>query len=247
MSRLQREKWLSIERSIVEFNCGLYDKNNLAIKRFSRFSSWYYHPGLDLFGPSRFIGHYYTHQNYDGWSSGNDSKILPTYFGHTDYKDHCLFLEKLTILAERHSLKLNDSIIFHIPKQEVIERFLPELMLIEEDIESQESEFMESDEGGQQRLLVNKYERDPQIRKQSILIHGTKCMACGFDFNKTYGEKGRGFIEVHHSVPLHATKGKHSVNPKTDTVVLCANCHRMVHRDRNNPLTLEELRTLLHK
>ena len=31
------------------------------------------------------------------------------------------------------------------------------------------------------------------------------CEACGFDFGKTYGDRGQGFIECHHVEPLHQT------------------------------------------
>jgi len=30
--------------------------------------------------------------------------------------------------------------------------------------------------------------------------------------------------------PISQTKGTHEVNPKTDLVPLCANCHAMIHR-----------------
>jgi len=29
-----------------------------------------------------------------------------------------------------------------------------------------------------------------------------KCEACGFDFEKSYGDRGVGFIEAHHRVPI---------------------------------------------
>ena len=66
-------------------------------------------------------------------------------------------------------------------------------------------------------------------------------MACGFNFEEYYGEIGKGFIEVHHVVPL-AKAGKTETNPETDVVVLCANCHRMVHRLRGVCLSLQEIR-----
>lgn len=37
-----------------------------------------------------------------------------------------------------------------------------------------------------------KYERCPRLRLQAIRIHGLSCNACGFDFEKVYGEHGKG-------------------------------------------------------
>jgi predicted HNH restriction endonuclease len=66
-------------------------------------------------------------------------------------------------------------------------------------------------------------------------------MACGYDFEATYGIIGQGFAEVHHVVPL-ADAGTRETDPRTDLSVLCANCHRMVHRRRGVCLSLDELR-----
>ena len=248
MARLQEWRWKFIEESIVDFNCGLHDTTSIATQRLSRFRSWYYHPGLDLIGPCRFIAHWSNHQNYDGWTSGNEPNNLSTYFEPVrDEKEYDLCFGKLEELAKRHNLKLNSWNRFSKPKHEVIEKFMSGLLKIDEDIVSMETEWMTTDEGEQKKMLVNKFERNPKIRKQAIIIHGTQCMACQFDFEKRYGEHGKRFIEVHHIVPLSLIKDKHSVNPKTDTVVLCANCHRMVHRDHNNPLTLEQLMAILRE
>ena len=71
-------------------------------------------------------------------------------------------------------------------------------------------------------------------------------MACGFNFEKVYGEYGKGYIHVHHVKPV-ATSGVRAVNPREDLVVLCANCHAMVHRKKNKVLSLEELKALIQK
>lgn len=92
-----------------------------------------------------------------------------------------------------------------------------------------------------------RYERDPRNRRAAIRIHGVSCAACGFNFEERYGSHGLGFIEVHHITPLHMMQEERQVNPETDLVPLCPNCHRMVHRNRAKELTLNELRQLLHK
>ena len=79
----------------------------------------------------------------------------------------------------------------------------------------------------------------------AIEIHGLKCMACEFDFEETYGERGKDYIEVHHVVPLSSQEEQVQVNPYTDLITLCANCHRMIHRKKNEILSLDELRQII--
>lgn len=99
-------------------------------------------------------------------------------------------------------------------------------------------------EGGEKVYISVRRERDPQLRDDALAIHGLDCMACGFNFEKTYGPVGKGFIEVHHVVPL-ADAGKSITDPATDLIVLCANCHRIVHRKRGYCLSLDELKAHL--
>lgn len=96
-------------------------------------------------------------------------------------------------------------------------------------------------EGGEKVFISIKRERDPKAREAGLMIHGLDCMACGFNFERTYGSWGKGFIEVHHVVPL-SEAGRSETDPATDLIVLCANCHRMVHRKRGVCLSLDELR-----
>ncbi|MDO6388481.1 DUF3578 domain-containing protein [Uliginosibacterium sp. 31-12] len=74
-------------------------------------------------------------------------------------------------------------------------------------------------------------DRNKKLSAQAKKVHGYVCKACGFDFQKKYGELGSGFIEAHHLTPLALLKGlKVSLDPKTDFTVLCSNCHRMIHK-----------------
>lgn len=68
------------------------------------------------------------------------------------------------------------------------------------------------------------------------------CEACSFDFGKAYGPHGDGFIEVHHCKPVH-TLVEGSKTKLEDLALLCANCHRVLHR-RTPWLTVEEVRNL---
>lgn len=70
-----------------------------------------------------------------------------------------------------------------------------------------------------------------------------RCEACSFDFENTYGKRGEGFIECHHTKPVSELSSGETTK-LTDLVLLCSNCHRMVHAAR--PWwTLEELKLAL--
>jgi len=95
----------------------------------------------------------------------------------------------------------------------------------------------EAPEGRLLRRLVSVRERDPKLRKSKIdkhLAEGKElsCEVCNFNFEEKYGERGKGYIEVHHVDPLHVTGlTKTSIE---GLALLCSNCHRMIHR---NPWT----------
>ena len=57
-------------------------------------------------------------------------------------------------------------------------------------------------EGSRHRVFVNRYERDSAARQACINHHGSACVVCGFSFEKRYGAVGKGYIHVHHLVPL---------------------------------------------
>jgi len=100
-------------------------------------------------------------------------------------------------------------------------------------------------EGKERTRIQTYYERNPGLRSQAIAIHGTKCVVCGFDFGKQYGPYGEGYIEIHHLIPHSAIKGEHGVDPKTDLVPVCSNCHRMIHRPQGTWLTIDQLKKIL--
>ncbi|WP_342647391.1 HNH endonuclease [Mucilaginibacter sp. CSA2-8R] len=54
------------------------------------------------------------------------------------------------------------------------------------------------------------------------------CACCDFDFLRTYGEHGLNFIEAHHIIPIGT--GVERITRIEDLAMVCANCHRMLHR-----------------
>ncbi len=77
-------------------------------------------------------------------------------------------------------------------------------------------------------------------------LHGYDCQACGFNFVETYGKFGKEYIEAHHLLPYETLEvGKtRKLNIQDDFVVLCGNCHRMIHR-MDSPSDIEGLRNLI--
>ena len=102
-------------------------------------------------------------------------------------------------------------------------------------------------EGRQVSYTTTRYERSPENRRAAIRIHGAVCCVCGFDFYDTYGEAGKDFIEVHHVKPLNSVEEETIVNPETDLVCLCSNCHRMIHRRRNGVYSVDDLRAMVRR
>ena len=72
-------------------------------------------------------------------------------------------------------------------------------------------------EGKRHSITVNAYERDLKARDKSIAYHGCYCAVCGFDFEATYGDVGKGVIEVHHITSLSQINQEYKVNPVEET------------------------------
>jgi 5-methylcytosine-specific restriction enzyme A len=100
-------------------------------------------------------------------------------------------------------------------------------------------------EGAVRSVFVNAYERSPQARKDCIAYYGTECQVCGFDFQKAYGEIGRGFIQVHHVVPMSEIGKKYEINPIVDLRPICPNCHAMIHRKKPS-YSIGEIRQIIN-
>jgi predicted HNH restriction endonuclease len=163
-----------------------------------------------------------------------------------DYQDPALFeliLERLRgdmewmIYNQRHASTLTSSLRHYI-------KFLQYIAL------SQRPNTMLSietyTEGRLNYVHAVGYERNRVARNECIKHYGCRCAVCGFDFESVYGEIGKGFIEVHHIVPIHERGGEYYVDPIKDLRPLCSNCHSMLHRLRP-ALSVENLRDYLNQ
>ncbi|MBI5840479.1 MAG: HNH endonuclease [Chloroflexi bacterium] len=108
-------------------------------------------------------------------------------------------------------------------------------------------------EGRRRAVTTQVYERSKLLRDKAIDFYTKNgiivCEACGFDFYKIYGDIGRGYIEIHHQKPVFQYDeidfSRLIAEALKDLIPLCANCHRMIHRKKDRPLSIQELREIL--
>ena len=105
----------------------------------------------------------------------------------------------------------------------------------------------EAPEGALLTRVHRVHERNRQLverKKRAVLKAGRRllCEGCGFDFEATYGPRGAGFIECHHTLPLSQSEPGRTTK-LSELALVCANCHRMIHI-RSPWLSMKELREL---
>ncbi|MCY7895644.1 DUF3427 domain-containing protein [Bacillus spizizenii] len=99
-------------------------------------------------------------------------------------------------------------------------------------------------EGATKKVSVNVYERNPMARKKCLEHYGFSCVICGFDFEKVFGELGKGFIHVHHIIELNQIGKEYEIDPINDLRPVCPNCHAMLHKKKPS-FTVEELKDII--
>ena len=105
---------------------------------------------------------------------------------------------------------------------------------------------------GNRFLTINNVRKRSQSLRQAAIEHYKQqngkiyCDVCGFCFEEAYGDIGKDFIEIHHIKPLYqySNEGFKAYIPEAIEKVrpLCANCHRMIHRNPKRPMSIEELK-----
>lgn len=100
-------------------------------------------------------------------------------------------------------------------------------------------------EGATVQVTVNAYERNKKARDKAIAIHGLNCKVCDLNFEQVYGVLGKDFIHVHHVVDLAIISLEYKVNPETDLMPICPNCHAMLHKTKP-AMTIESLKSKLN-
>ena len=94
---------------------------------------------------------------------------------------------------------------------------------------------------------------DPKLIRKLKKNSNYTCQACGLKYEKIYGDysKTKDFIEAHHIEPKFKVKEGAQTNKKMsrsskDFAMICANCHRMIHRmmrkDKDRVISLDEFK-----
>jgi len=94
-------------------------------------------------------------------------------------------------------------------------------------------------------IQVNRYEHDPMARAKCIRVQGQLCAVCNVDLELTYGILGKHAMPVHHTHPLHLLEVEYVLDPVDDLVPVCPNCHLIMHRGREQALSVEQLRRII--
>jgi hypothetical protein len=103
----------------------------------------------------------------------------------------------------------------------------------------------ENEEGKWNYAMHRFRERDRSlVRKKKSSVTNPICECCNFDFSNTYPNLGDGFIECHHKTPINQGE---RITKLEDLALVCANCHRMLHRknNQNDYYTVEELKNIV--
>jgi hypothetical protein len=83
--------------------------------------------------------------------------------------------------------------------------------------------------------------RNAGLRLAALQRAGGVCEGCGLNFAKRHGGLGSKCLVVHHKKQLKDTD--QPVETKlSDLAVVCANCHMMIHVNRDKALTLSQLK-----
>lgn len=131
---------------------------------------------------------------------------------------------------------------------EYLEKYAKEKSYAKEIIDYDKDEFPEGKESyarhkkrERNRKIIEQKKEQFKAKHNGVLF----CEACEMSFYDVYGEYGRDFIEVHHSIPV-SELSDNSTTRLDDLVLLCSNCHRMIHH-RRPWLKKNELKKLIRK
>ncbi len=184
------------------------------------------------FAPSRFIG--YVDNKLDKHSASDEkngretNKVIIKILGTKPLPNDKLN-EKYLEYCNRLGIQPSEKGSFGAPR-----KFWQ--LDIDQDFENNEDLTGEFPEGKIVERTHKARERNSQVislAKEKFKKHNGRlfCQVCGFDFEKVYGDIGKDFIEGHHTIAVSEMTPEHKTKVE-DIAMLCANCHRMVHKKR---------------
>lgn len=129
--------------------------------------------------------------------------------------------------------------------KEIFDLILSKSGLTIENVQVYKTEYSSFAEGSKKLVYTSKYERSPQLRRETLRIKGTTCVCCGFNFKSMYGCIGDAYIHIHHTKPLHIFEGEVITVSVEDMEPVCPNCHAMLHRKKTKTLSISELKNYI--
>lgn len=105
-------------------------------------------------------------------------------------------------------------------------------MLIQAHQDNEEPKYSSYLEGKPKEIKQVIKQRNRAARADCLAYNGFSCKICGFNFEDVYGDIGKNFIEVHHINEMSAFSDEIQINPETDLIPVCSNCHSMLHRKK---------------
>jgi 5-methylcytosine-specific restriction enzyme A len=222
-------------------------RDSVAFGQLRRYFHWFYFEELASFAPSKFIGYGGTNvENYASAGTGTETtRVLGKFFSKVQRPS-----QQFDSLAEQLAEWLNDlgaslsRKTFEGTGGIYVRRSGESLSSLEFAGEVQDAALGEFYEGNPVQVWQTRFERDPKARKACLDHYGYACQVCSTDFEARYGPIGRAFIHVHHIEPLASLGSKRRVDPVTDLVPICPNCHAMIHK-LPFPQSVAALRALL--
>ena len=88
--------------------------------------------------------------------------------------------------------------------------------------------------------------RDPALRSAALALADGRCAGCEKNYRRVAGGKGEKCLVVHHKKQLKDTDQPVETRV-SDLAVVCANCHMLIHTNRDKALTIAQLRKLVRR
>lgn len=180
-----------------------------------------------------------------------NNKVFSAEYRFEDQKDKNIVLQSIRF---RKVLKDEFKKVFPVPAGEFfiqhgidLNHFVFTHLAISFDDEDEDIAYPEGKIAYRMHRII---ERNPRVIKKAketfVKTNNGRlfCEACSFDFSIVYGSRGNDFLEGHHKKKVSEMEEGEETKVE-DITLLCANCHRMIHRKPY--ITVEQLSMLIYK
>jgi predicted HNH restriction endonuclease len=99
-------------------------------------------------------------------------------------------------------------------------------------------------EGTKTEVVRLTSKRSRRLRDLAFKAAAGICSVCGRDFSKVLGGRGVRVLQVHHPDQV-SSRVLPSITKVDDLIVVCANCHLLLHLDSGKSLTVGQLQEML--